>query len=241
MRNNQIYRKCRKIKHTIYCCKVPVGSAVLNKLFDIETINKHKGKVFYTPRDVNYAKRRNKGLYEILKNNIVKDNDLVVYGVCGELRIESIENLSKEYITNKNEALNNEDVLNECFTFIRGKKVNTLKYMSTLKKEEYKLSALRKAYSNWIKLTYNSKSKEVFCVLPIPFERKVGIANVRGVKHGKGDFVVYRTRQNGEPIISTRRVVNGIEFKGMFNKRGISKYIDENSIVNKLNRPKSLV
>ena len=34
--------------------------------------------------------------------------------------------------------------------------------MSTLKKEEYKLSALRKAYSNWIKLTYNSKSKEVF-------------------------------------------------------------------------------
>lgn len=237
--SKNIYKKCRKVKYSIYCCKVPVGSVVLNKLFDIELIKENKGKVFFTPKDMSYARRKNTRLYKELKESqIVHSNEFVTCGICGELSIISLEELKKNYITEDGLIVDEELIINNCFVKVGKRKVNILEYMESLDTDRNKLKALRDSYSDWFKVRYNGR--ENLCAIHIPYNRQVGIANIKGVNHGRGDFVVYKLRQNGEPIISSREVVNGIVFKSHYNKRGWCDCIDNKGNRQRLNKPKNL-
>ena len=203
--NAENYRPCKKKIYEIRVCRPPLGTIVINKLEQSETVRQQKGKTVFTVNEVG----QNPYIQQIAGDLVHKgaayittpQYPYVVCGIAGELYTISETELKQGY------AYVNSSGCTVPFTADNFKPTVT-------------------GQPVWVTLQSQPDNLSLCaCFVPKQYKGSLQIGAVQvhinepGWGHGFGDFVVAEL-QNGTPNLNTRRVVNGVIFERTYDNRG---------------------
>lgn len=214
------YKKCREKQYKSYFCLPEQGAYVINKLDKTEEWIKIGRRSFISKSNMDRLQSSNYDAYTFIQQNgkVIDNKSFVISGVTGELDLISFGELSNK------------------FTFVDGSPIT--------KESIMRLMHGRKSF-NWVAIVSKTIMRAIAYPVKSSYVDKINInnrvcsINIPGVDHGRGDFIVCYIDNAGNPIQSTLRVVNGIEFKEKFDNRGWTELLSTKEV--DIEMPKQLV
>lgn len=210
-------KPCKRKVYTTFICKPKEGTVIVRP----EGYRVCGGKKFLTPEEVKQIQMQNSSLYTFLQRTayMVRDKDFVVVSPDGDLAVIPITSVVSSYVLASD-----------------GSEITP----ATLKKLSNKENLMK-----WVqvKTILRDTRKEFAQFIPYPQQLRLGMeaTNDNTGHHGKGDFIVYQTKVNGEPVQSTGRIVRGATFKYMYDNRGWSDCLSDEDVGIALNNLPELV
>ena len=252
--------KCRKKIYDAWVCMPPRETIIINKIEHSEVRSKLKqkfqsrGVIDYTHNFTKIVKPSEEIINKYNKGETVASEIVEAYSLCCEL----VRN-GKVYITSNNTPFVLCGSIGEFSVISFGTLQNRYKLLSENGASSIGISkeVLSKKLKNgcleWVRVRC-VPDKEEYYAQYIPLNNMgriqgkilenginaLQIYNGKGVKHGKGDFLIYRLLPNGVPSREYCSVVNGLVFALTFDNHGWTEEIDQNVRELTIEKPKPL-
>lgn len=255
------YKPCRKKIYEIFVCKPPIGTCVINKLEQADVVRQCNSKTFFTAEEMQKMSVSNPQMYNFLKANayIVDSNKrYVLSGILGEMWTIDEAKLCARYQLTDGTNLTPQAILHRSYYCTKIQSEGNVKFVPTGKTLE---AHIKEDNSNmqedcicsvmtWHKVKTKPDMSSGFAML-VPKKEKVQVktswgsiltANLAGVEHGKGDFLVCGVTPQGKPDLNNRWIVNGVIFGATYNNQGWQDSLDAKHCIDSssLQRPKDL-
>lgn len=205
------YKSCSKKIYDIHVCMPPVGTIVLNKLEQADSIQMLNGKEYFTLEEQEKLKQSNPSMYQTL---------------------QMLAQNGKLYVVNANTPFVLAGTIGAMWTISADKLANSYSFVESGQPVAITQQTLNRKMTesvlNWtVVRSKPSSSRAMACHIPTSQKGQIqtscgAVLNINGagVKHGKGDFVVCDALPNGQPNIAEKRVVNGEVFATTYNNQG---------------------
>lgn len=212
------YKTCCKKDYSIYACIPESDTIIINRFSNPDLYVKLGRKDFFTAEQVHKQNLLQKYADYIQKGQIqvVKDSCVCLYGTVGELKLLSIREFVNTYTFADNQQITSQNIDrledNWCVVLPIKPILDVI----------YSACFVPKSQTNIVEYFYDSvrfsHSEKLRCNNPL-------------LEHGKGDFIVCKTKANGKPDLFSKILVNGNVFAMTFNNRrfadclgSVSKY-----------------
>ena len=213
------YRNCAKKLYSVYVCKPPQNTVVINKLEQADVIRTLNGKTFFTAEEIENMETTNpsklRQIQQLVSQGrayaVTDATPFVLCGTVGELCTISPFKLAKTYV-----LLHDGQPV----------PINSQTINSRLKGE----------YLDWTMVRTSAQAtagQNMACFVPRSQSGQIQTSwgavltyNGVGVSHGKGDFIVCAKLPNGKPNLADRWVVNGEIFATTYNNQGWAEHLN---------------
>lgn len=255
------YKPCRKKVYEIFVCKPPLGTCVINKLEQADVVRQCNGKTFFTAEEMQKMSISNPQMYNFLKANayIIDTNKrYVLSGILGEMWSIDEAKLCARYQLVDGTNLTPQSILHRSYYCTKSENNGIISYIATNQTLEAHLKEDKSSMQEdcissvmtWHKVRTKPDASMGFAMF-IPKKEKIQVktswgsvltANLNGVEHGKGDFLICGSLPNGQPNLNNRWIVNGVIFGATYNNQGWQDCLDGRHSVDSssIQRPKDL-
>lgn len=207
------YKNCSKKLYSIYVCKPPKNTVVINQLEQADIVRMLNGKTFFSTEEIERMQTSNPSKLMQLQQLVsqgkayaVTDNTpFVLCGTVGELWTISADKLAKTYMF----LQNGQPVT-----------INSQTLSAKMKDDCFDWTVVRTS-------PQATAGQNMACFIPRGQSGQLQTAwgavltyNGAGAFHGRGDFIVCAKLPNGKPNLSDRWVVNGEIFATTYNNQG---------------------
>ena len=209
--DTRYYRHCQMKAHTMWLCKPPVGTIVIDKLKRPDVVRAVGGRTYFTAVEVETMRVRNPNMYAVLSQFVnqfqarrVGPYDAVICGTRGELMLTNLEQAKRQYL------IQHKGRWSDGWTVALWDRA---------------VSYGNEDCFRWTKIHSCGSSDLCACFIPVAQVGQVRTPygyetiNAPGVDHGLGDFLVCPYDSMGNPYFGCKQVVNGLVFGDTFNNR----------------------
>lgn len=211
------YRNCIHKSHTLWMCKPPVGTVVVNKLYHPDVVAALGGRTHIKAVEFAALRTRDPSSYTMLSQFVsqglafcVGAEDAVLSGTRGELWVSKLESVKRAYLVRHQYKWSDAWPMVDMTKSVRYGNEKCIPWVQ-------------------IRSCGDIASRTCACFVPVAETGAIVVSsgthyyNQPGVDHGLGDFVVCGLDRNDSPDMRNRWVVNGLVFGDVYDNRTWSR------------------